>query len=271
MEAPRHWREFKTRYGDGVGELLGRLCPVCRKPVFGKRPVCPACNSLMNESVVLREDAVGVGALIFVKGRDEQLKLLLFNEVDDNHSDQDRFKRERIIKTNDDFEDDVFTIPRGLNTVTGKVDDAEALSYLDLEELPPAFVSVLVKTMLQEIAEEAPGLNKLSAEDVHYFSESAIKIEQLRPLDSESKEKGLYEFSVFVLAMLLKLEDLTQLKRSYQLTNLSELKKIDQKNIRKATLAALDFVPAALLFLAQEEVIEEELIPVDYLPVLLAV
>ena len=64
---------------------------------------------------------------------------------------------------------------------------------------------------------------------------------------------------VFVLAILIEEGDLSKIEREgWRLYSPQELAKIDQKEFRKATLAVLDFLPAALLFLADEGKIPQE-------------
>jgi len=287
MEVPRHWRLQKTRYGNGEGELKLAVCPVCGEKMFPPdRPVCLHCNSSMKENIVFRSPAVGVGALTFV-ATNEGLKLLLFKGVDSNLSDNEDLKRERVIfpdkdkqensrswpNTNQSFaEQDFFTRPRGINTVTGGVEsgqsrlvldflkDSEGYDSLSFEQLPPSFVNALYSTMLREIEEEVPDLSASELEDkVHFFSKSSFNVEQIRPVDNNSNDRALYDFTVFVLALLIEEGDLSKIKREgWQLYSPLELSEIDQKEFRKATLAVLDFLPAALLFLAEEGKIPQE-------------
>jgi hypothetical protein len=104
MEVPRYWRLQKIRYGNGEGQLKLAVCPVCGKKIFPpNRPFCPACSSSMQEKIAFRSKAVGVGALTFV-ATDEGLKVLFFDEVESNLSDDESQKRERVIfpQENDD-------------------------------------------------------------------------------------------------------------------------------------------------------------------------
>ena len=285
MEVPRHWRLQKTRYGNGEGQLKLAVCPVCGGKMFPPdRPVCTHCNSSMKEKIVFHSEAVGVGALTFV-ATDEGLKLLFFDDVESNFSDDESRKRERVvfpeehpnnqswINTNQtSTERDFFTRPSGINTVTGKVDngqsrlvldflkDSENYDSLSFEQLPPAFVNALYTSMLREMEEEVPGLSASDLEDkVHFFSKSSFKIEQVRPVDKGSDNKALYDFMVFVLAILIEEGDLSKIEREgWQLYSPQELANIDQNEFRKATLAVLDFLPAALLFLADEGKIPQE-------------
>lgn len=285
MEVPRHWRLQKTRYGNSEGELKLAVCPVCGEKIFpANRPVCTRCNSPMNEEIDVRSKAVGVGALIFVAS-DEGLKVLLFDDVESNLSDDDSKKRERVIFPEDkssqhswinpssiNFGRDIFTKPTGINTVTGKVDNGESTvvldfldnsenyASLDFRDLPPAFVNALYLSMLREMEEEVPGLSAIDLEDkVHLFSKSSFNIEQIRPIGENKQNKALYNFMVFVLAILINEGDLAKIKREgWQLYSFQDLSEIDQKEIRKATLAVLDFLPAALLFLAEEGKIPQE-------------
>jgi len=285
MEVPRHWRLQKTRYGNGEGELKLAVCPVCGEKIFPpNRPFCTHCNSSMKENIAFRSEAVGVGALTFVE-TNEGLKLLLFNDVDSNLSDDEGRKRERVIFPADHHDNqswlnidqttlgqDYFTRPRGVNTVTGKVENGESQLVLDFlqdsdnydslsfEQLPPAFVNALYTSMLREMEEEVPGLSASDLEDkVHFFSKSSFKIEQVRPINDDSDRRALYDFVVFVLAILIEEGDLSKIEREgWRLYSPQELAKIDQKEFRKATLAVLDFLPAALLFLADEGKIPQE-------------
>ncbi|HOA12291.1 MAG TPA: hypothetical protein PL154_01030 [Candidatus Woesebacteria bacterium] len=285
MEVPRHWRLQKTRYGNGEGELKLAVCPVCGEKIFPpNRPFCTHCNSSMKENIAFRSEAVGVGALTFVE-TNEGLKLLLFDDVDSNLSDDEGRKRERVIFPADHHDNqswlnidqttlgqDYFTRPRGVNTVTGKVENGESQLVLDFlqdsdnydslsfEQLPPAFVNALYTSMLREMEEEVPGLSASDLEDkVHFFSKSSFKIEQVRPIDADSDRRALYDFVVFVLAILIEEGDLSKIEREgWRLYSPQELAKIDQKEFRKATLAVLDFLPAALLFLADEGKIPQE-------------
>ena len=285
MEVPRHWRLQKTRYGNGEGELKLAVCPVCGEKIFPpNRPFCTHCNSSMKENIAFRSEAVGVGALTFVE-TNEGLKLLLFDDVDSNLSDDEGRKRERVIFPADHHDNqswlnidqttlgqDYFTRPRGVNTVTGKVENGESQLVLDFlqdsdnydslsfEQLPPAFVNALYTSMLREMEEEVPGLSASDLEDkVHFFSKSSFKIEQVRPINDDSDRRALYDFVVFVLAILIEEGDLSKIEREgWRLYSPQELAKIDQKEFRKATLAVLDFLPAALLFLADEGKIPQE-------------
>jgi len=285
MEVPRHWRLQKTRYGNSEGELKLAVCPVCSANIFPPdRPVCTACNSPMQEKLAVRSKAVGVGALILVAS-DKQLRLLLFDDVESNLSDDDGKKRERVIFSKDEsnqnswinpssinFGRDIFTKPTGINTVTGKVDNGESAvvldflensenyASLDFRDLPPAFVNALHLSMLREMEEEVPGLSAQDLEDkVHLFSKSSFNIEQIRPIGENKQDKALYDFMVFVLAILIDEGDLAKIEREgWKLYSFQELSEIDQREIRKATLAVLDFLPAALLFLAEEGKIPQE-------------
>jgi len=285
MEVPRHWRLQKTRYGNGEGELKLAVCPVCGEKMFPpNRPFCIYCNSSMKENIVFRSEAVGVGALTFV-ATNEGLKLLFFDEVESNLSDDESRKRERVIFPDEHtsnqswlnnnqslVEQDFFTRPNGINTVTGKVENGQSQLVLDFledsknydslsfEQLPPTFVNALYSSMLTEMEEEVPGLSATELEDkVHFFSKSSFNIEQIRPVDKTSENRALYDFVVFVLAILIEEEDLAKIKREgWHLYSPQELSKIDQKEFRKATLAVLDFLPAALLFLAEEGKIPQE-------------
>lgn len=285
MEVPRHWRLQKTRYGNGEGELKLAVCPVCGEKIFpANRPVCTHCSSLMTEKIVFRSDAVGVGALTFV-ATNNGLKLLFFDDVDSNHSDDESKKKERVIYPENKTEahhsmlarsffnrQDVFTRPTGINTVTGKVENDqsqllldflknnEELESLSFEQLPPAFVNALFLSMLREIEEEVPSLSSADLEDkIHFFSKSSFRIEQIRPVDDSNQELALYNFVVFVLAILIDEHELTKIEREgWRLYSPQELSSIDQKEFRKATLAVLDFLPAALLFLAEEGKIPQE-------------
>jgi uncharacterized OB-fold protein len=40
MEIPRHWRLKAQRY-----RLEGSVCPICSRPAFPPRPVCPDCSA----------------------------------------------------------------------------------------------------------------------------------------------------------------------------------------------------------------------------------
>lgn len=285
MEVPRYWRLQKTHYGNAKGELKLAVCPVCGGKMFPpNRPVCIHCNSSMKENIDFRSQAVGVGALTFV-ATDEGLKLLLFKDVDSNLSDDESRKRERVIfpdehKNNQSWintnqslaKQDFFTRPTGINTVTGKMENEQSQSVLDFiqdsnnydslsfEQLPPTFVNALYSTMLREMEEEVPGLSASELEDkVHFFSKSSFNIEQIRPVDKTSENRALYDFMVFVLAILIDEGDLSKIEREgWRLYSPQELSKIDQKEFRKATLAVLDFLPAALLFLAEEGKIPQE-------------
>ena len=285
MEVPRHWRLQKIRYGNGEGELKLAVCPVCGEKIFpANRPVCTHCSSSMTENIAFRSDAVGVGALTFV-ATENGLKLLFFDDVDSNHSDDESKKKERVIYPENKTEinqglpskplfnrQDVFTRPTGINTVTGKVesdqtqalldflDNNEELESLSFKELPPAFVNALFFSMLREIEEEVPGLSSADLKDkVHFFSKSSFRIEQIRPVDGSNQELALYNFIVFVLAILIDEQDLAKIEREgWRLYSAQELSNIDQKEFRKATLAVLDFLPAALLFLAEEGKIPQE-------------
>lgn len=286
MEVPRYWRTQKIRYGNGEGKLRLAVCPVCGEKIFPpNRPICTACNSSMKEEIAFRSNAVGVGALTFV-ATDDGLKLLLFNQVDSNLSDDESQKKERVVYPNnnhDNFveqanhslsrvEKDFFTRPKGINTVTGKVDNDQSSVVLDFlknsenfdslsfEQLPPTFVTALFTSMLREIEEEVPGLSASELEDkVHFFSKSSFNIEQIRPIDKTSDQRALFDFTVFVLAILIEEGDLTEINREgWHLYSPQELSLIDQKEFRKATLAVLDFLPAALLFLAEAGKIPQE-------------
>ena len=140
MEIPRHWRLQKIRYGNGEGELKLAVCPVCGGKMFPpNRPICIHCSSSMTENIAFRSDAVGVGALTFV-ATENGLKLLFFDDVDSNHSDDESRKKERVIypenknefsqnsllKREFDLQRDVFTRPTGINTVTGKVESDQS-------------------------------------------------------------------------------------------------------------------------------------------------
>jgi len=293
MEVPRHWRLQKIRYGNSEGELKLAACPVCGEKVFPPdRPVCPHCTSSMKENIVDRRQAVGVGALTFVATKDG-VKLLFFDEVDSNLSDNESLKRERVIfPENDDLhnqswlqnnansaEQAFFTRPEKINTVTGKVENGQAQLVLDylsdrdnvksvsFEQFPPAFVNALYTSMLREIEEEVPGLVAAELEDkVHFFSESSFRVEQTRPVNELSDERVLYDFTVFVLALLIEEGDLAKIEREgWRLYSPAEIAAINPQEFRKATLAVLEFLPAALLFLAdQGEIAQEEL--VDILP-----
>ena len=69
MEIPRHWRLKAQRY-----RLEGSACPVCGRPAFPPRPVCPHCavqpkRIAIHEILVLprlnrKEDAVLVERII---------------------------------------------------------------------------------------------------------------------------------------------------------------------------------------------------------------
>jgi hypothetical protein len=285
MEVPRHWRLQKTRYGNGEGELKFAVCPVCGEKIFPpNRPICTRCSSSMTENIVFQSDAVGVGALTFV-ATEKGLKLLFFDDVDSNHSDDESRKKERIIYPENqnklgqnlavqrrlNKQEDVFTRPTGINTVTGRVenesellldflDDNEDLESLSFKQLPPAFVNALFFSMLREIEEEVPGLSSADLRDkVHFFSKSSFRIEQIRPLEGSNQELALYNFVVFVLAILINEEELAKIKREgWRLYSPKELSSMDKKEFRKATLAVLDFLPAALLFLAEEGKIPQE-------------
>jgi hypothetical protein len=284
MEVPRHWRLQKTRYGNGEGELKLAVCPVCGGKIFPPdRPVCTHCNSSMKEKIVFRSEAVGVGALTFV-ATDEGLKLLFFGDVESNLSDDESRKRERVVFPKDHennqswldanqsyAERDFFTQPSGINTVTGKVENgqsrlvldflnSEHYDSLDFRELPAPFVNALYVSMLREMEEEVPGLSADDlADKVHFFSKSSFNVEQIRPVEKSSDNKALYDFMVFVLAILIEEGDLSKIEREgWRLYSPQELAKIDQKEFRKATLAVLDFLPAALLFLADEGKIPQE-------------
>ncbi len=285
MEVPRHWRLQKTRYGNSEGELKLAVCPVCGAKIFPPdRPVCTACNSSMKEELAFRSKAVGVGALTFV-ATETGLKILLFDDVESNLSDDDSKKRERVIFPEDknsqnswidpssiNFGRDIFTKPTGINTVTGKVDNGESTvvldflhnsenyASLDFRDLPPAFVNALYLSMLREMEEEVPGLSVADLEDkVHLFSKSSFNIEQIRPIGENKQNKALYDFMVFVLAILIDEGDLAKIEREgWRLYSFQDLSEIDQREIRKATLAVLDFLPAALLFLAEEGKIPQE-------------
>jgi hypothetical protein len=285
MEVPRLWRLQKIRYGNGEGELKLAVCPVCGEKIFPpNRPICTHCSSSMTENIVFRSDAVGVGALTFV-ATENGLKLLFFDDVESNHSDDESRKKERVVYPenkrggNQEFlgkrllgGQDIFTRPTGINTVTGKVENGQSqvlldfltdnkdLESLSFEQLPPAFVNALFSSMLREIEEEVPGLSATDLKDkVHFFSKSSFKVEQIRPVDGSNKELALYNFIVFVLAILLDEEELAKIEREgWRLYSPNELSNIDQKEFRKATLAVLDFLPAALLFLAEEGKIPQE-------------
>lgn len=286
MEVPRYWRTQKIRYGNGEGKLRLAVCPVCGEKNFPpNRPICTACNSSMKEKITFRSNAVGVGALTFV-ATDDGLKLLLFNQVDSNLSDDESQKKERVIYPNNNHanraqqpnqglsrvEKDIFTRPMGINTVTGKVDsdqsgvvldflnDSENFDSLSFEQLPATFVTALFTSMLREIEEEVPGLSASELQDkVHFFSKSSFNIEQIRPIEKTSDQRALFDFTVFVLAILIEEGDLTKINREgWRLYSPRELSAIDQKEFRKATFAVLDFLPAALLFLAEEGKIPQE-------------
>jgi len=251
METPRHWRMRKERYA-----LEGRVCPVCGAKIFPPtRPVCPVCGGGMNEKFAAKTEALGVGALLFVKGEDGKLKMLLFEDVNDGHEDRDSSKRERLL-----VQGDVFSQPEGLNTVTGKVDDPEAFALYKTGEMSSTLKSILVESLLREITEEAVGLAELTSADIHYFSQSTIQAEQIRA--NESDQQVLVKFTVFVLAILLNQKDVSGLERDYQLFDLTALKQLNPGEVRKATLATFDFIATALLFLAQEGQLEERLMAV---------
>jgi hypothetical protein len=277
MEVPKHWRLQKTRYGNGEGELKLAVCPVCGEKIFPpNRPICTHCHSSMQEKIDFRSQAVGVGALTFV-ATSEGLKLLFFDEVESNLSDDESQKQERVIFPDEHqdrslVEQDFFTRPTGINTVTGKMENGQSQLVLDFlngatnydslsfEQLPSAFVNALFGTMLREIEEEVPGLLASELEDkVHFFSKSSFNVEQIRPVDKTSDNRALYDFTVFVLALLIEEGDLGKIERKgWQLYSPQELSAINQKKFRKATLAVLDFLPAALLFLAEEGKIPQE-------------
>lgn len=256
METPRHWRARKQRYGTGEGGLIGTVCPICGAPIFpANRPVCTTCASKMNEKVINMGEAVGVGAIIFVPDENGKLNLLLFPAVDTNPTDNDTQKAERILDSGKPFRP-----LKGWNTITGKVDDEQALEYSALLDFPPEFLAMLLETILREVAEEAPGM-ELKENDVHYFSESSARIQQKRPLKDQEGVKGLYDFKVFVLAILLKMSNLENLQRPYELIPIADFKNIFAEEMRPATEAVLDFLLAALLFLSAEGKIDENLIP----------
>jgi hypothetical protein len=286
MIVPRHWRLQKTRSGNNSeGALKLAVCPVCGEKIFPPdRPFCTHCNSSMKEQIAFRSQAVGVGALTFVSTADG-LKLLFFNKVDSNLSDDESHKKERVIFSNGHHdktqswlkpsvsgaESAFFTQPIGINTVTGKVDNGQAELVMDylanqdfeslsFEQLPPAFVNALYVSMLREMEEEVPGLSAAElADNVHFFSKSSFNVEQIRPVDDANDNRALYDFMIFVLAILIEEGDLAKIEREgWQLYSPEELSKIDPKEFRKATLAVLDFLPAALLFLAEEGKIPQE-------------
>ena len=258
MLVPYHWRLQKERYS-----LEGQQCPVCATPMLAKRPICPSCGASTSENIVDKQDALGVGALLFVKGEDGHLKLLFFDDVNNGPLDKDKLKQERIVGA-----DDRFSIPAGFNTVTGRVDQPEAVELFaartDATGLDPALQAILVQTMLREITEEAPGLT-ISAEQIPYLSLSSVAVEQIRPIEANSDQKALITFIVLVLAAVLNASDLEGVKRPYQLFDVAELNKLEQQQLRKATLATLDFLQPALLFLAKTGQIEENLIPATIL------
>ncbi|NBK21415.1 MAG: hypothetical protein EOM68_05270, partial [Spirochaetia bacterium] len=184
------------------------------------------------------------------------MKLLLFKDVDDGEEDRDSSKLERFLKNG---QIDLFSKPHGLNTVTGKVDHQQAVELMHAHDgIPVELQAILVETLLREIAEEAHGLIELTPQHIHYFSQSTIVVEQLRPIDRSSDEKMLAKFTVFVLAVLLNPGNIVNLERNYQLFDLEELNQLKPEMVRKATLATFDFILPALLFLAQEGQINQE-------------
>ena len=255
MLVPYHWRLQKERYA-----LEGQQCPVCGAQMLAKRPICPSCGASTSENIVDKKEALGVGALLFVldQDKDAPLKLLLFKQISNGPQDRDSQKQERIVGA-----DDRFSIPAGFNTVTGRVDQPEAVELFtartELTELNPALRASLLKSIQREISEEA-GL-EVSAEQIPYLSLSSIIIEQIRPIEAESEQKELITFTVFVLAAVLNASDLEGVERPYQLFDVAELSQLERRELRKATLATLDFLQPALLFLAQNGQIEENLIP----------
>ena len=140
------------------------------------------------------------------------------------------------------------------------LDNNGELESLSLEQLPPSFVNALFFSMLREIEEEVPGLSATDLKDkIHFFSKSSFRIEQVRPVIDSEKDLALYNFIVFVLAILIDEQELAKIEREgWRLYSPNELSNIDQKEFRKATLAVLDFLPAALLFLAEEGKIPQE-------------
>ena len=259
MLVPNYWRSQKERY-----RLEGSQCPVCGAAMLTKRPICPSCGASTSENIVDKKNALGVGALLFVKGEDGRLKLLLFEDVSNGPLDKDKLKQERIVGT-----DDRFSMPAGFNTVTGRVDQPESFDLFTAETdttgLDPALKAILVQTMLREISEEAPGLT-ISTEQIPYLSLSSVIVEQIRPIEANSAQKELITFiALVVLAALLEASDLAGVERPYQLFDVEELSQLEQQQLRKATLATLDFLRPALLFLAKNGQIEENLIPVSVL------
>lgn len=257
METPRHWRLRKQRLGNESGGLLGAVCPSCGSPIFpANRPVCPYCSGKMTAPETKKIEALGVGGLFFVKNASGQLELLLFQDVDDGNEDHDSKKLERLANQG---QTKAFTRPKGFNTVTGKVDRADAVELMQINEsIPVELQAILVNTLLKEISEEALGMVELTAQHIHYFSQSTIAVEQLRPIDQSSDEKMLAKFTVFVLAVLLNPSDIVNLERDYQLFSLQELKQLKPSEVRVATLATFDFIMAALLFLANEGKLQPE-------------
>ena len=204
----------------------------------------------MNAKATKKIEALGVGGLFFVRNEQGELRLLLFKEVNDGEADRDSGKLERLVQQG---KQDVFSTPRGLNTVTGKVDHEKAVKLMQANQgLSIELQAILVETLLREITEEAYGLADLTPQHIHYFSQSPILAEQIRPVERDSDNKILVKFTVFVLAVLLNPKDIANLEREYQLFDLQELNRLNLAEVRKATLATFDFVVPALLFLARE-------------------
>ncbi len=254
MEVPRIWRLQETRYGTPEGGLRGSECPVCGRRDFPSREgtVCPDCNWHLDAQHFpeIKTD-LGVGVLLFAKVNGV-LNLVLFKEICELICDNDQKKLERICSS---IIPDRFSKPSGLNTVTGKVDGVTSISEQQLKEPTQELMSQATQAIQREVLEEA-GLD-LSPDKFALLSTSEIVIDQFRGKYNEQQQPIIHRFLILAFAAFLSETEFSELQqnsdRELSLIDPQSLSKLEAAEFRKATRAILDFLNAALLFIAQLE------------------
>jgi len=254
MEVPRIWRLRESRLGTSEGGLRGSICPVCGAKHFPSREgtVCPQCNWKLDSAHVPEiKNSLGAGVLCFTK-ENGVLNLVLFKEVCDAIDDLDTKKLERIFSSTSS---DKFSQPRGLNTVTGKVEEVDLLDLEKLNQADPVLLKQATVSIKQEISEEA-GID-LPEDRLSLLTSSEIVIDQFRGKYNEQQQPIINRFFILAFAALLSNEEFQELKKSsgreVQLFNASNISELEKVEVRKATKAILVFLSAALLWIAQLE------------------
>ncbi len=259
MEVPKYWRNRATYLGTADGGLEGSRCPICGALSFPSREgtICPNCHWYSGQSVEIQKN-LGVGVLLFAEVNGV-LNLVLFKDICNEIADQDGRKKERIAQSNYTLSNtDSFSVPKGLNTVTGKVeiDAVDQKDVLDANSVVDAQLVYLLTQSIQREIEEEAGVS-LSTESLHLLTQSQVEIDQFRGHRNEKNQPIIHHFVIYAFAALLSKDELAILQkqdaRTIELFDVNNLDELQKCEVRKATQAILTFLSTALLFLGRSE------------------